>query len=295
MAPRFDIDKPDGDKKSTDDSGARDSGVRDSGLQRLRGEAPPDKAIGDKAIGDKALDATGTVGSPADKSADAKSGDAKPRRSDVLRSPAAAPPRKPVGRRRGRLLWLKVMLPLVALGTLGYLGYRSYFNKSENVVTIEKVAGLSVTPEGGMKVSGISYEGRNKSDRAFTVTALAATETPDNKDIVTLEEPQAQIELSDTAWIAVTAETGRFDRQRDWVDLTGKVTLYHDTGMVFVTDSAEIDLTNNDARSSAPVVGTDERRELTAEGFELRENGEVVVFKGRSHLRILPAEKGSDE
>ena len=265
MAPRFDIERP-GDG-------------RDSGLQRLRGETLPDNRAADAKQ------------SPEARPVEPKSG----ARRDAFHNAVIAPQRAPMARRRGRLLWLKVLLPLVALGALGYLGYRSYFNRSENVVTIEKIAGTSVTPEGGMKVSGIAYEGRNKSDRAFSVTALSATETPDNKDIVTLQEPQAQIELSDTAWIAVTAESGRFDRQRDWVELTGKVTLYHDTGMVFVTDSAEIDLANNDAHSSAPVTGTSDRREMTAEGFELRENGDVVVFKGRSHFKILPVKKGSGE
>lgn len=274
------------------------SGKKDSGLQRLRGEATdnlrgdaPDKKISDaKPVESRSTESK----APETTAAEPKLGDSRPRR-DAFHNAVVTPRHLPVARRRGRLLWLKVLLPLVALGTLGYLGYRSYFNKSENTVTIETTDGKSATPEGGMKVSGVAFEGRNKSDRAFSVTALSATEAPDNKDIVTLQEPQAQIELSDIAWIAVTAESGRFDRQRDWVDLTGKVTLYHDTGMVFVTDSAEIDLSNNDARSSAPVIGTDERRELTAEGFELRENGDVVVFKGRSHLKILPVKKGSDQ
>jgi lipopolysaccharide export system protein LptC len=216
--------------------------------------------------------------------------------------PAAGPAMGPVvaprraifnNRRRSRLLWLKILLPLVAVGTIGYLSIWSYRNLSETQITIENV-GEKKKLDAGMKVTGIAFEGRNKEDRAFSVTALSATEATGNKDLVTLQEPQAQIELSDTSWIAVTAESGIFDRKRDWVDLSGAVTLYHDNGMTFVTDKAEIDLGNNDAHSSVPVVGSDERRQLTAEGFELLENGEVVLFKGRAHLVIQPKEKGSD-
>jgi lipopolysaccharide export system protein LptC len=209
------------------------------------------------------------------------------------RKPVVSPPRAIFNRRRSRLLWLKVLLPIVAVGTIGYLSIWSYQNLSDTRITVEAVDQVPLL-DAGMKVSGIAFEGRNKSDRAFSVTALSATETTGNKDIVNLEEPQAQIELSDTSWIAVTAEKGVFDRQRDFVDLTGAVTLYSDSGMTFVTDRAEIDLTNNDARSSVAVTGTDERRELTAEGFELLENGDVVLFKGRSHLKIMPKQEGND-
>lgn len=210
-----------------------------------------------------------------------------------MRGPVVAPPRALFNRRRGRLLWLKILLPVIAIGTIGYLSIWSYSNLSDTRITVEAVESVPLL-DAGMKVSGVAFEGRNKSDRAFSVTALSATETSGNKDIVDLEEPQAQIELSETSWIAVTAQAGKFDRQRDWVDLSGAVTVYHDNGMTFVTEQAEIDLTNNDARSSVAVTGTDERRELTAEGFELRENGDVVVFMGRSHLRILPKQEGND-
>lgn len=210
-----------------------------------------------------------------------------------MRGPVVAPPRALSNRRRGRLLWLKILLPLIAVGTIGYLSIWSYTNLSDTRITVDAVESVPLL-DAGMKVSGVAFEGRNKSDRTFSVTALSATETSGNKDIVNLEEPQAQIELSETSWIAVTAQSGTFDRQRDWVDLNGAVTVYHDNGMTFVTEQAAIDLVNNDARSSVAVTGTDERRELTAEGFEMLENGDVVLFKGRAHLKILPKKEGSD-
>lgn len=209
------------------------------------------------------------------------------------RSATVSQPRAIFNRRRSRLLWLKVMLPIVAIGTIAYLSIWSYTQLSETRITVEAVEDVPML-DAGMKVSGIAFEGRNKSDRPFSVTAISATETVGNKDIINLEEPQAQIELSDTTWIAVTAQSGVFDRARDFVDLSGAVTLYHDNGMTFVTDKAVIDLTSNDASSPVAVTGSDGRRELTAEGFELKENGDVVVFKGRSHLKIMPKQEGSD-
>jgi len=210
------------------------------------------------------------------------------------RAPVVAQPRALFHRRRSRLLWLKILLLAVAAGTAAFLLVWSYLKQNEGRIeivdtrtTVPQIEDMSKL-NAGMQVSGVAFEGRSKSDRAFSVTALSAMETDGNKDIVNLEEPQAQIELSETAWIAVTAESGVYDRARDWVDLVGAVTVYHDNGMTFVTDRAEVNLKTNDASSSVPVTGSDERRQLTAEGFEMIDNGETVLFKGRSHLTILP-------
>ena len=147
----------------------------------------------------------------------------------------------------------------------------------------------------GMKVSGIAFEGKSKTDRPFSVTALSATEAKNNKDLIDLDEPQAEIELSAQTWIAVTAEHGIYDRKLDKVDLNGAVTVYHDNGLTFSTDQAKMDLKTNTASGDMPVTGKDETRELSAEGFEMLDDGATVLFKGRSYLKILPKGKGSGE
>lgn len=211
-----------------------------------------------------------------------------------LVGPKLSDPRAIFNRKRSRLMWLKVGLPIVALGVIGYLTYSSYVTQSNTRVAIDKVEDAPKL-DVGMKVSGISFEGKSKSDRPFSVTALSATEAKDNKDLVELEEPQAEIELSQQTWIAITAEQGRYDRKLDKVDLKGAVTVYHDNGLVFVTDQAAMDLKANTASGSAAVTGTDDRREISAEGFEMLDDGATVVFKGKSHLKILPKQKGSGE
>jgi lipopolysaccharide export system protein LptC len=199
-------------------------------------------------------------------------------------------PRALFNRKRGRLLWLKITLPILAVAIIGYLTYRSYYSQSDTRVSINVVEDVPKL-DAGMKVSGIAFEGMSKTDRPFSVTALSATEKADNKDLVDLEEPQAEIELSDVTWIAVTAQHGLYDRKLDRVDLDGAVKVYHDNGMTFSTEQAAMDLKTNTASGSMPVTGNDDRRELSAEGFEMLDDGATVLFKGKSHLKILPKEK----
>lgn len=211
-----------------------------------------------------------------------------------LAGPQLSGPRAIFNRKRDRLIWLKIGLPILAIAIIGYLTYSSYDRQSDTVVTIPVVEDMPKL-DAGMKVSGIAFEGKSKSDRPFSVTALSATEAKDNKDLIDLEEPQAEIELSELTWIAITAEHGRYDRKLDKVDLQGTVTVYHDNGLTFSTEQAAMDLKTNTASGTAAVTGRDERRELSAEGFEMLDDGATVLFKGRSHLKILPKEKGSGE
>jgi lipopolysaccharide export system protein LptC len=208
--------------------------------------------------------------------------------------PTLSDPRALFNRKRDRLMWLKITLPLLAIGIIGYLTYRSYYSQSDTRVTIEAVEDVPKL-DTGMKVSGIAFDGRSKtSDRPFSVTAMSATETTGNKDIIQLEEPQAQIELSDVTWIAVTAERGVYNRKLDHVDLDGAVTVYHDNGMTFVTEKAAMDLSTNSASGTAPVTGSDEFKQISSsDGFEMLDDGATVLFKGRSQLKILPKEKGT--
>jgi len=211
-----------------------------------------------------------------------------------LAGPSIAGPRAIFNRKRDRLLGLKIALPILALAIVGYLTYRSYYSQSDTRVSIP-VAEDAPKLDAGMKVSGIAFEGMSKSDRPFSVTALSATEAKDNKDLIDLEEPQAEIELSSVTWIAVTAEHGRYDRKLDRVDLDGAVTVYHDNGLTFSTEEAAMDLLANTASGSKPVTGADDRRQLSAEGFEMLDDGATVLFKGRAHLKIMPKGKGSGE
>lgn len=216
-----------------------------------------------------------------------------PQKITTADMPALSGPRAIFGRKRGRLLWLKVTLPILALGIVGYLTYRSYDGQTQNRVVIEAAENVPKF-DAGMKVSGIAFEGKSKTDRPFSVTAMSATETDGNKDMIQLEEPQAQIELSDVTWIAVTAEHGLYNRKLDHVDLDGAVTVYHDNGMTFVTEKAAMDLVANTASGTAAVTGTGDSREISSsDGFEMIDDGATVLFKGRSHLKILPKEKGS--
>ena len=86
---------------------------------------------------------------------------------------------------------------------------------------------------------------------------------------------------------------GVFHRDESRVDLSGNVTLFHDTGLQFQTDAATVDLKNDTAAGDQPVEGQNPDGTLAAQGFEVRDNGQTVVFTGRAYMKLYPKKSGS--
>ena len=132
------------------------------------------------------------------------------------------------------------------------------------------------------------YSGVDENNQPFNVAADLATQAPDNEDIVELQHPKADIRTTDGDLVALTARIGHYHREDETLDLTGKVHLVHDKGFDIVTETARVDLKDGSAAGDTAVSGQGPSGELQAEGFRLRERGQVIVFTGKSRLLIYP-------
>jgi lipopolysaccharide export system protein LptC len=167
-----------------------------------------------------------------------------------------------------------------------------------------------------VKVQKVQYNGVDANNRPFSITAESASQpqqpqsapadandpdldgdavkTPaspsaaDNESIVNLQKLVADMTMGDGAWVALQADSGVYHRDAGTVDLSGNVTLFHDTGLSFETDAATVDLKNDLASGNQPVEGQNPDGQLAAEGFEVRDRGQTIVFTGRSYLKLYP-------
>jgi len=132
------------------------------------------------------------------------------------------------------------------------------------------------------------FTGVDISRRPFAVTAESADQTDAISPDIALNAPKADILLSNGTWVALTATIGNFNRERQLLELTGNVNLFHDRGYEFRTKSAVFDLTAGDAIGTEPVEGQGPFGHLRAEGFRIFNKGERVEFTGKSQLIIKP-------
>jgi len=133
------------------------------------------------------------------------------------------------------------------------------------------------------------YLGSDRENRPFVVTAAVGQQVPDNNDLMSLEQPRADMKAHDGASVVVTAATGIYQSQGQILDLFGNVTLVHENGTKVTTDTARFNVADNSGQGDDPVEGHGPTGDLKAQGFRLYNKGDTLIFTGRSDLVLKGA------
>ena len=137
------------------------------------------------------------------------------------------------------------------------------------------------------------YAGVDRLGRPFVVAAAIGRQVPDRQDPMSLEAPRADMKIHGDTDIVVTAATGIYQSPVQLLDLFGRVTLVHQNGTRFVTDTARVDVANSTAEGSDPVVGQGPSGDVNAAGFQILGKGETIIFTGKSDLLLRGAAPGT--
>jgi lipopolysaccharide export system protein LptC len=233
-------------------------------------------------------------------------------RSDIHAMADLVAPRRVFKRKRrnGLILALKIGLPVIAVACVGYIVYWS--REAPRVTPTEVFPNAPSQNTSDVKVQTVQYNGVDTNNRPYSITAEsasqpqkpdstpaegAATPTPqpsaDGETVINLQKLVADITMADGAWVALTADNGVYRRDAGTMDLSGNVTLFHDTGLSFETDAAVVDLKNDLASGNQPIEGQNPDGQLAAQGFEVRDDGRTVIFTGRAYLKLFPKQSGA--
>jgi len=137
------------------------------------------------------------------------------------------------------------------------------------------------------------YAGVDHLGRPFAVTAAFGRQVPDRQDLMSLEAPRADMKMHAGADVVVTAATGIYQSPVQLLDLFGQVTLVHQNGARFVTDTARVDVANSSAEGGDPVVGQGPSGDVNAAGFRILGKGDTIMFTGRSDMLLRGATSGT--
>ena len=153
--------------------------------------------------------------------------------------------------RRGKSVrLLKVALPLVVFVTLGYVGYW-WLQSRGTIVDPTLLQGVPTDAQKAeVTVQDVKYDGKDDKGRPFSITAVSASHVDGDDRHISLKKPLADITMSSGAYVALTANDGLLDRDADIITLNGDVTLFHDNGLSFQTDSATINLKEKTAKAA---------------------------------------------
>ena len=140
------------------------------------------------------------------------------------------------------------------------------------------------------------YNGLDRSNRPYTVTAAVARQIPDRTDLLALKTPKARMMMAHGDPVFVTGAEGIYQSQAQLLDLSGGVDLVRRDGTRFRTATAHLDFADNTADGDDRVVGHGPQGDITGQGFRIRDKGNTVIFTGRSTVLLdsgKPARPGS--
>jgi lipopolysaccharide export system protein LptC len=186
----------------------------------------------------------------------------------------------------------KVVLPLLALGLAGLIFAWSQINP---IVSRIPISETELAPEeiDTVTMENARFAGVDAEGRSFNVTADRAIQSADDDQHIVLQLPKADIVLADGTKVTIRSDIGGLQRNTRILDLSGSVTLVQDGGYEFRTSKARIDLSGRTAAGDAIVEGQGPSGEIRADGFEITDRGERVVFRGRTRALFRP-EPGRD-
>ena len=185
-----------------------------------------------------------------------------------------------------RWVWaLKYALPVIAIALVAMVALWPHLNPLAGRFKVEAIK-ISIADALNVRIIEPRWTGTDKFNRPFVVTAHDAVQDAKDNQLVRLNLPKADITLENGTWIALMSEEGTFFRDLDVLDLFGQVSLFHDQGYEFRTQSAQFDAKSGAASGDSSVVGHGPFGQIEGAGFRINGDGTHVVFTGKSKLII---------
>lgn len=191
------------------------------------------------------------------------------------------------------IAWLKILLPLLALGVLSTL-----FLVARTVDPAQNLPFAEVDVEGiarEQRIGGPQFSSVTDDGSAISLSAKSARPDPENTERVSGTGVNAGIDLPGGGRIDVVATEMELDNRTGSATLSDGVTITTSDGYVMQTQQVQIALDATRVVSQTRTTVEAPIGSLSADSFELSKRAEndqpyVLVFKGHVKLLYVPKE-----
>lgn len=135
------------------------------------------------------------------------------------------------------------------------------------------------------------FLGLNKNKKPFLVKAKKAEKINNQENVFKLQEPSSEMKDNKGTSFFLDSLQGEFDQNNQKIHLYQNVNLKNLEGLSFKTESAYIDLETNDIYGNVKTFGVNNNGEISSQGFKIKDQGNIITFKGPTNLIINNGKK----
>lgn len=187
--------------------------------------------------------------------------------------------------------WLKIILPLAALGLLATLFLLSRSIDPNNSIPFSQIDLKERARD--QQVTAPYFSGASPQGDLIAFTATAARPDPTDKGRAIADNPSARIKLTSGTLVTFQANKGILDESADSAILSGNVVMTSSIGYVVRTDALTTGMRDVHAETQGPVTADGPLGKFSAGKMQLSSNPETkefhLLFTGGVNLLYQPA------
>ena len=135
-------------------------------------------------------------------------------------------------------------------------------------------------------MSNAQFYGRDKSGRPFILSAAEADRDDRDFALIVLAGPSLVFDAGGAKATRVSADHGIYRQDTRIGRFNGRVTVRDGQGDTFVTDQAVVDGAHGTVNGPVAVKGEGAIGSITAQSFQILDNGQRVILRGDVHSII---------
>jgi lipopolysaccharide export system protein LptC len=185
---------------------------------------------------------------------------------------------------------MKLALPIAAGVLLLLILVRPLLRQEDDGIS---VGGIKES-DANLSMTNARYYGTDDKGQPYSVTAAGVKQRGGDDRNIDLNEPKAEISLTNGTWMSATATGGVYNREKQVLELSGDVALFQHQGNEIHTTEAQVQLKDGTASGKGAVHGNGPMGDIEAKGFSYSSADKSLRFHGPARLTLKPKSK-SDE
>lgn len=179
----------------------------------------------------------------------------------------------------------KLLLPSIAAVLIGLLVLLPSLQKNE------KDFYLDITrPKKGelekLHIEKTIFNITDKDNKVNNFTADNIDETSPGSKLIKLTNPDGVLPSSGEEWINIKSPTGFYNQTANNLELVDNVEVFYSLGMNINVPDVTFDFKSSKIFSNKPVKAQGFIGDLNSEGFELYSKTGIIIFTGKTHIKI---------